>query len=216
MWLYWGVTANSVPLNVAVTFQDTWQKPTNITQTIIKIPLKAVLYHVNDTSSKRSSGWHFCFQGRFNGCRPLMAFQQCFSLQTRRPCHIPLIRVKGWHLSHPWILTAGTLSDSERRPLLTRGCGHTMTRLCASSSSLSSSESCSSLTYSLEMNQAQTIYLIKDYPAEMPLLNAPSLISLVREVGMLLFEEMLTNMKTIKELICSTPPPVAARQHQCF
>lgn len=117
MWLYWGVTANSVPLNVAVTFQDTWQKPTNITQTIIKIPLKAVLYHVNDTSSKRSSGWHFCFQGRFNGCRPLMAFQQCFSLQTRRPCHIPLIRVKGWHLSHPWILTAGTLSDSERRPL---------------------------------------------------------------------------------------------------
>ena len=31
--------------------------------------------------------------------------------------HIPLTGVRGWLPSLPWILTAGSLSDSERRPL---------------------------------------------------------------------------------------------------
>ena len=72
-------------------------------------------------SCKRPSRWYLCFQGRFScwgpPTRPSGSFSPAKPVVPADTEHIPHTGVRGRLPSLPWILTAGTLSNSERRPL---------------------------------------------------------------------------------------------------
>lgn len=122
-------------------------------------------------SSKWSPGWYVCFHGRFNYTEAPTWPSGTFSPSKRGALadtgHIPLTRVRGRLPSLPWILTAGTLSNSEKRPLFPEALEqqwcvcewvHQVSWVMNHRPPLPHS----SFTHSLVMNQLQTIPPIKN------------------------------------------------------